>query len=439
MTGGIPSYRRGQLWEKEGGAYECEGRGCSLDYWIKCVLRADVGEVRRIWSSAGMKGREKLEIPEETRRSVASSGTIPKCENLLQSASLLLRVLRLPSTWELYFSVRGRETRERYKGDTATRIKCATATKRKALNWRAVFSSHFVCPWDFQLSPYSFIGGKSVESVFTEYTRKRCVVPLVKFSTLGQALFARAGGEYPASTTSEELEVTVAGAIVESAREVRTRESSHTSLKGRHRNQLQHVVECFGVTRAANCWQTALCPRLFASPPAGGRPSRARYEGRGGLPLPECLFLSRPEWEDLSRLRAARARCLLLQAVHGKNGEVLECKGERKREILEKIRRPAASSGTIPTCESPGVSRPGTESLVSLLDRSPLLFCATTPPSDGSSLGSASSARVTKGGGGPLPASYIYMWCLVNYLAACLLECLRMRDGCVHYTVLVRC
>ncbi|KAJ8876721.1 hypothetical protein PR048_021168 [Dryococelus australis] len=32
-----------------------------------------------------------------------------------------------------------------------------------------------------------------------------------------------------------------------------------------------------------------------------------------------------------------------------------------KREIPEKTRRPAASSGTIPTCKNPGVARPGIE------------------------------------------------------------------------------
>ncbi|KAJ8895234.1 hypothetical protein PR048_000559 [Dryococelus australis] len=35
--------------------------------------------------------------------------------------------------------------------------------------------------------------------------------------------------------------------------------------------------------------------------------------------------------------------------------------GERKREILEKTRRPAAWSGTTPTCENPGVTPPGIE------------------------------------------------------------------------------
>ncbi|KAJ8889325.1 hypothetical protein PR048_008824, partial [Dryococelus australis] len=35
----------------------------------------------RLWSNAGMKGRGKREIPENTRRPTASSGTIPTCEN----------------------------------------------------------------------------------------------------------------------------------------------------------------------------------------------------------------------------------------------------------------------------------------------------------------------------------------------------------------------
>ncbi|KAJ8875096.1 hypothetical protein PR048_022987 [Dryococelus australis] len=38
-----------------------------------------------------------------------------------------------------------------------------------------------------------------------------------------------------------------------------------------------------------------------------------------------------------------------------------EWKGEGKREIPEKTRRPAASSGTIPTCKNPEVTRPGIE------------------------------------------------------------------------------
>ncbi|KAJ8871824.1 hypothetical protein PR048_028164 [Dryococelus australis] len=43
--------------------------------------RPDVGEARRVWSSAGMQGRGKLEISEKAHRSAASSGRIPTCEN----------------------------------------------------------------------------------------------------------------------------------------------------------------------------------------------------------------------------------------------------------------------------------------------------------------------------------------------------------------------
>ncbi|KAJ8878606.1 hypothetical protein PR048_019187 [Dryococelus australis] len=54
------------------------------------------------------------------------------------------------------------ERRGSVKGDTATRIKSTIAAKRKALNWRAVFSSCCVYLWDFQRRPCYFIGGKSV-------------------------------------------------------------------------------------------------------------------------------------------------------------------------------------------------------------------------------------------------------------------------------------
>ncbi|KAJ8891437.1 hypothetical protein PR048_003965 [Dryococelus australis] len=45
------------------------------------VLRADEGEMRGEWSSAGMRGQGKREIPEKTLRPAVSSGTIPMCEN----------------------------------------------------------------------------------------------------------------------------------------------------------------------------------------------------------------------------------------------------------------------------------------------------------------------------------------------------------------------
>ncbi|KAJ8865506.1 hypothetical protein PR048_033746 [Dryococelus australis] len=44
------------------------------------VLKADDDEVMRVWSSAGMKGQGKREIPEKTRLPAVPSGTIPTCE-----------------------------------------------------------------------------------------------------------------------------------------------------------------------------------------------------------------------------------------------------------------------------------------------------------------------------------------------------------------------
>ncbi|KAJ8883922.1 hypothetical protein PR048_015777 [Dryococelus australis] len=45
----------------------------------------------------------------------------------------------------------------------------------------------------------------------------------------------------------------------------------------------------------------------------------------------------------------------------GYSGAALECKGVGKSEITEETRRPAASSGTIPTHENPGAAPPGIE------------------------------------------------------------------------------
>ncbi|KAJ8876055.1 hypothetical protein PR048_023963 [Dryococelus australis] len=44
----------------------------------------------------------------------------------------------------------GSEERGNDKGDISTHIKCLIASKRKALSWRAVFSSHCLYLWDFQ-------------------------------------------------------------------------------------------------------------------------------------------------------------------------------------------------------------------------------------------------------------------------------------------------
>ncbi|KAJ8876780.1 hypothetical protein PR048_021227 [Dryococelus australis] len=67
----------------------------------------------------------------------------------------------------------------------------------------------------------------------------------------------------------------------------------------------------------------------------------------------------------------------------GQDGATQESKRRGKREISEKTRRPAASSGTVPTCENPGAIPPGLEpgsqrweasSLTTILQRPPAVI-----------------------------------------------------------------
>ncbi|KAJ8874278.1 hypothetical protein PR048_025122 [Dryococelus australis] len=61
---------------------------------------------------------------------------------------------------------------------------------------------------------------------------------------------------------------------------------------------------------------------------------------------------------------------------------IARMKGRGKWEILEKTHRPAVSSGTIPTCENPGVTRPGIESVSPWWEASMLTPSATVAPAD---------------------------------------------------------
>ncbi|KAJ8897706.1 hypothetical protein PR048_003056 [Dryococelus australis] len=62
--------------------YSPAARACTFAGRLhRGLLRGDEGETRRIRSSVGMQRQGKREIPEKTRRTTASSGTIPICEN----------------------------------------------------------------------------------------------------------------------------------------------------------------------------------------------------------------------------------------------------------------------------------------------------------------------------------------------------------------------
>ncbi|KAJ8866574.1 hypothetical protein PR048_032433 [Dryococelus australis] len=65
-----------------GGAFNSKFRGDGrLDFNGPLNKPTRCRRRRRVWSNVGMKGRGKREIPENTRRPTASSGTIPTCEN----------------------------------------------------------------------------------------------------------------------------------------------------------------------------------------------------------------------------------------------------------------------------------------------------------------------------------------------------------------------
>ncbi|KAJ8881402.1 hypothetical protein PR048_017883 [Dryococelus australis] len=90
------------------------------------------------------QGWGKREIPEKTLPSAASSGTIPTCENPGVARPEDRAWFSLVTVYLQLFPGFETEMRKSDKGDIAPRIKCPIAAKRKALSWRAVFSSHCV-------------------------------------------------------------------------------------------------------------------------------------------------------------------------------------------------------------------------------------------------------------------------------------------------------
>ncbi|KAJ8869007.1 hypothetical protein PR048_030553 [Dryococelus australis] len=158
------------------------------------VLRDEEGEKEVNMERRRNEGAGKREIPDKTRWSAASSGTIPTCENPdtwggarsvkgamepakgavgdmynqkvgaaspgrgngechsfyafisfldLSNTLILLSLVGQSVNYndDSFFSAFEAKRRGSVKGDTATRIKSPIAAKRKALNWRAVFSS----------------------------------------------------------------------------------------------------------------------------------------------------------------------------------------------------------------------------------------------------------------------------------------------------------
>ncbi|KAJ8865949.1 hypothetical protein PR048_033472 [Dryococelus australis] len=102
--------------------------------------------------------------------------------------------------------------------------------------------------------------------------------------------------------------------------------------------------------------------------------------GRGGRPWGGVVD---GEVSQAAARRAARTcRTALMPAGRGTIWSSTGMQGWRKLEIPEKTRRPAASSGTIPTCENPGGRRGGgaTHSGIELGSPWEVSSLTTTPP-----------------------------------------------------------
>ncbi|KAJ8872131.1 hypothetical protein PR048_025733 [Dryococelus australis] len=77
--------------------------------------------------------------------------------------------------------------------------------------------------------------------------------------------------------------------------------------------------------------------------------------------FPRTKFQERPIVNRTRDLRCSQHRGEPERVKRSEYGAAPECKGGGKREIPEKTHRPVASSGTMTTCENPGVIRPEIE------------------------------------------------------------------------------
>ncbi|KAJ8875167.1 hypothetical protein PR048_023062 [Dryococelus australis] len=99
--------------------------------------------------------------------------------------------------------------------------------------------------------------------------------------------------------------------------------------------------------------------RIIAAPDGN---TGHRLRAKGPLPRREELGSQHHKHENESRGLPSGHTCSTLHPENHACNNSAEMQGRRKREIPEKIRRPAASSGTmIPICENPGVTQPGIE------------------------------------------------------------------------------
>ncbi|KAJ8866813.1 hypothetical protein PR048_032674 [Dryococelus australis] len=125
--------------------------------------------------------------------------------------------------------------------------------------------------------------------------------------------------------------------------------------------------------------RTCVTPGIYNNPeaadsstrtcsPSGGakRPLR-RSPWNFFIPSPDALIFSPPRAPTEARVNEDNCAAVKSWVLRADTGHVRRVwsragmEGRWEREIPEKTHRPAASSGTILTCENPGVTRPGIE------------------------------------------------------------------------------
>ncbi|KAJ8875908.1 hypothetical protein PR048_023815 [Dryococelus australis] len=131
-------------------SYPLSGRGQHVDALVTQLSVTTTGRGKERGSRRKLlrcyNSRDTLPASGDSEVTGQPTRAEPRCTRPI---SALAVVEKTPSTWS-FPPLSEAEKRWSSKGDTATRIKRPIAATRKALNLRAVFSSHCMCIWEFQ-------------------------------------------------------------------------------------------------------------------------------------------------------------------------------------------------------------------------------------------------------------------------------------------------
>ncbi|KAJ8872212.1 hypothetical protein PR048_025814 [Dryococelus australis] len=264
------------------------------------------------------------------------------------------------------FSAFETESRVSDKGETVERIKCPIAATCNALNRRAVILSHCVYLRDFQRTTLKQLGTTNEKLAQSRPIKLegKCVITATEANKqVAQALIREpsnheSGSELKCyeiqlvlnSFRTTRLSLTIARVSGAQPRTTDVWNSGSLILIGPIKYLEVHKKKERGRTAAysANC-------------------SLAREQHAGTSSTNQRLVTYPPPSSPANTLSAnvrdPFARPInLSETKRVQHGEAQEYKGRGKREIPEKTRRRAASSGMISTCENPGATPAGIES-----------------------------------------------------------------------------